>query len=290
LLFIGSLNLDPAKTRFRIGLIELLIEISNVRGKKFNKNLTKYLETIFLQNSSANPGTIQGTISNAVTGDVVSGVLVNLRKGSNVTSGDVFLSTTTDEYGNYSISNVPAGAYTIELSKDGFSTTYFNVNVFSDTTKIFNGAISPYLADNNSIRIVLTWGETPEDLDSHLMWTNDNITYEVYFDNMIVNTLNDNVSLDVDDTDSYGPETITIYKSNPNTIYHYFVYDYTNGGSDNSTALSNSNAVVRIYKGDQLIETFNVPVNHEGTTWKVFDIQQGNIVPINIMDYSYDNY
>ena len=40
----------PSKTKFRIGLIELLIEISNVRGKKFNKNLTKdfITETLIL--------------------------------------------------------------------------------------------------------------------------------------------------------------------------------------------------------------------------------------------------
>ena len=42
--------LQPVKTKFRIGLIELLIEISNVRGKKFNKNLTKdfITETLIL--------------------------------------------------------------------------------------------------------------------------------------------------------------------------------------------------------------------------------------------------
>ena len=38
MLFIGSINLDPEKTKLRIGLIELPIEISNVLGKKFNKN------------------------------------------------------------------------------------------------------------------------------------------------------------------------------------------------------------------------------------------------------------
>jgi len=65
-------------------------------------------------------------------------------------------------------------------------------------------ALSPVLKDLNSMRIVLNWGQNPLDLDSHLSYKNQH----VYWDSKQGLAAN----LDVDDTDSYGPETVTIDK------------------------------------------------------------------------------
>ena len=65
-------------------------------------------------------------------------------------------------------------------------------------------ALSPVLKDLDSMRIVLNWGKNPLDLDSHLSYKNQHI----YWDNKQGLAAN----LDVDDVDSYGPETVTIDK------------------------------------------------------------------------------
>ena len=51
--------------------------------------------------------------------------------------------------------------------------------------------------------------------------------------------------LDVDDTTSYGPETITIYDLN--TSYVYCVYDYSSGDNPDRSMLDKSNAVIKVY-------------------------------------------
>lgn len=51
--------------------------------------------------------------------------------------------------------------------------------------------------------IVLTWGENPRDLDSHITYTDDSSSYHIYYNNKIDSTTGTN--LDIDDVTSYGP-------------------------------------------------------------------------------------
>jgi hypothetical protein len=94
-------------------------------------------------------------------------------------------------------------------------------------------------------------------------------------------------NLDLDDTDSYGPETTTIYETTPG-VYTYMIHDYTNRNSNNSTALSSSGAYVEVYLGTSTVaaQTFYVP-SGGGTLWTVFsyDSNTGTILPINTMSY-----
>ena len=48
------------------------------------------------------------------------------------------------------------GAYTAEISKDGYITAYVNI-VSSPNTSVHFSTITPVLADNE-YRIILTWG------------------------------------------------------------------------------------------------------------------------------------
>lgn len=66
-------------------------------------------------------------------------------------------------------------------------------------------AISPVMENLDGLRVVLTWGQTPDDLDSHMIFPGNNIYFE--------NKTGTDAELDVDDTDSYGPETITLQKN-----------------------------------------------------------------------------
>jgi uncharacterized protein YfaP (DUF2135 family) len=90
-------------------------------------------------------------------------------------------------------------------------------------------------------------------------------------------------SLDVDIVTSYGPETITITDLAALGDFKYSIHDYTNRGySSNIYALSNSGAIIRVYRGDTLLRTYNVPTNVDGTVWNVFSMNaSGQITDIN---------
>lgn len=108
----------------------------------------------------------------------------------------------------------------------------------------------------------------------------------VLFSQKIYGKRNKKSWLDVDDTTSYGPETITIYNPSPG-VYRYAVHDYTNRGFSKSERLANSGAYVRVYKsGNAEVRTFHVP-SEPGTVWNVFDYnsETGEITAINTMDY-----
>ncbi|WP_263597859.1 tetratricopeptide repeat protein [Pseudomonas fluorescens] len=137
-------------------------------------------------------------------------------------------------------------------------------------------ALSPVQENLDGLRVVLTWGSTPEDLDSHMIFPGNNI----YFDNKN----GTDAELDVDDTDSYGPETITLQKKHYGDSYVYAVHDYTNISHPNSRQLSNSEAKVFVYMGQSLVRTYYVPQNRSGNLWTVFRITgSGDFQDINSM-------
>lgn len=42
---------------------------------------------------------------------------------------------------------------------------------------------------------------------------------------------------------------------------------------------------MRVYRGNNLIVTFNVPADQGGTLWTVFEMDGDTIIPINTMSY-----
>ncbi|HHV80203.1 TPA: hypothetical protein GXX44_00785 [bacterium] len=222
-------------------------------------------------------GSISGTVKNAVTGDALSGATVK--------AGGI--QTTTGSNGTYKLENVPAGTQTVTASKTGYITDSKQVLVVGDqeTTNV-NFALSPPTAAGQ-IRIVLTWGENPEDLDSHLLVpTSDNngdLGYEVYFGEEGSDTAYPFAKLDTDDTTSYGPETVTIYQRYTQK-YKYFVHHWYGTGD-----LAHSGAVVKVYSGASLIKTYNVPTTQTANHfyWYVFDINSdGSITDRNVIQAS----
>jgi len=252
-------------------------------------NVTTYLETVLqIDTNYSGEGDISGRIFNALTGEGVSGLTIKLREGINVTSGTVIASTTTESGGYYSVTNLIAGYYTAEVSGTGYNTTYFTVICIGGTTTDDQNAIITPILSLGETRIILTWGETPLDIDSHLTGPLPDETrfhmYYPYAEENYGSLWPEYVKLDRDDVNSYGPETTTIYQQIPG-VYRFSVHDYTNRGSSYSKSLSNSGAQVRVYRGNNLIATFNVPANQEGTLWTVFEIDGDTITPINTMSY-----
>ncbi|WDH53699.1 tetratricopeptide repeat protein [Pseudomonas chlororaphis] len=123
-------------------------------------------------------------------------------------------------------------------------------------------AISPVMQNLDGLRVVLTWGATPSDLDSHMIFPGNNIYFR--------NQQGDDAHLDVDDIDSYGPETITLEKKHYGESYVYAVHDYSNQGRPASRQLSASQAKVFVYMGQSLVRTYYVPQDRSGNLWTVF--------------------
>ena len=79
--------------------------------------------------------------------------------------------------------------------------------------------------------------------------------------------------LDRDDTDWSGPETITIHNLQSGT-YVYYVNNY-NVRSDRQ-ALGYSQVRVKLYKGQQLLQNFEVPAG-SGLNYELFRIENGEV-------------
>lgn len=186
-------------------------------------------------------------------------------------NGEQTISGYTDKDGMVNL-NVPYadnGDTKVIIKKDGYSTLVAKCACAGMTY-----AISPVMKNLDGIRVVLTWGSTPADLDSHLWFPNNH----VYFSNKVGTKAN----LDVDDTDGYGPETITIQEKKFGSEYYYAVHDFTNRSSTSSTQMSKSNATVFVYVGQSLVRTYYVPKNKTGNLWTVFKVtKEGEIEDIN---------
>lgn len=219
-------------------------------------------------------GTATGTITNALNGSGLSGVTLQVRNGwNNSGEGSVIKTVRTDSNGRYSVS-LPIGNYTLCASKDGYVSTVINIIVQSGTSSEKNGSMTP-VASGDSFRIVLTWGNNPSDLDSHVVGTlsNGNSFHVYYADKYVYDRNNEICNLDVDDTSSYGPETITL-KTTTDSPYYYYIHRYAGSGS-----ISTSGAQVKVYQGNRLVASFNAPTDQgEADYWNVFAINNGRII------------
>jgi hypothetical protein len=111
-------------------------------------------------------------------------------------------------------------------------------------------------------KFILTWGQYPEDLDSHL-WTPSigGSTYHVYFANKGSLTSPPFAALDVDDVTSYGPENITIKALYPGT-YKFAIHHY-----DGSGTITTSSARVKVFKREGLVGEYTVPTTSSSSNW-----------------------
>ena len=264
---------------------------SSVNGHVILDSLNETYSQIQLYSSTLSYNyTFRGVTIDAITGSGIENVSVKIYQGLDNQLGTILYENTTDSNGIYSFNNIPTGSYTVVCQKDGYIKTVNNAQLISETnndTITQDFTLAPY---SENIRIVLTWGETPDDLDSHLAKMNSETReWHVFYDDE--NPTGAESSLDVDDVDSYGPETITLTTIDNNATYKYYVHDYENLDSIDSDALSNSGAKITMYIEENEY-VFNVP-NYSGTIWKVFEIVNGNILPCigsECMDYESDEY
>lgn len=194
----------------------------------------------------------------------------------------------SDSSGSYSISSLPLGNYTVVMECTGYTTAHFNIAVTRYYNLNWHGVLNPNgqsSYESGDMRIILTWGESPRDLDSHLRGPGVNgSSFHTYFGSK---TYDYNgvrrAFLDVDDTSFYGPETTTVYSMSSSGIYSFYVHDYANREQVNSSCLANSGARVQVYMGDRQIAEYHVPGSGKGNVWHVFnfDAKNGKLIPVN---------
>ena len=213
-------------------------------------------------------GKLRGQVTNANNANPISGATVTYE----TTTIGTF-TTTTDSSGWYEFElGVVTGKLTFTAT--GYRPiSYESITVALGETKIYNASLSAITQDYD-YKIVLHWGATPNDLDSHLKGPGGIHVYYSWktgFESV----------LDVDKTSGYGPETME-FNTNRAGTYKYYVHDYTNRSDTSSTALGSSGARVEIYKqGQSGVEHIYYVPSGTGIYWEVFEVTNGVFTEIN---------
>ena len=175
-------------------------------------------------------GVLTGIITNAQNAQPIAGAVVSVGGRT----------ATTSATGAYSIPNAPAGSVTVTTTATGFTTRTDTVAVVAGSSTSFNASLIPSSSVTTGLAIVLNWGANPADLDSHLVGPTQTAGARFHCYYASPNPVSW-VRLDVDDTSSFGPETITVGQVSgafvPGT-YNYYVHHYS-GSGDFTTSAAN---------------------------------------------------
>jgi adhesin/invasin len=213
-------------------------------------------------------GSLEGLVKNATNEAPIAGVVVCV---SATAACD-----TTDGAGTYAIADVPTGEQVVSFAAAGYTALEETATINAGAPTTQNTAMSPQLAVGD-LRIVLTWGASPGDLDSYLWVPGGG---QVYYSNKGSLTSAPYAKLDVDDVDGFGPETISIVQLNTGT--YSFAVQALGGG-----AFVPDETTVRVYDSTGLIGEF-APPSGSGNWWRVFTLNgnTGNITPVNTIGFS----
>lgn len=211
--------------------------------------------------SYANSKSVE-VLSAVVKDQKISGAQVVIQR-----NGEQSISSLSDDSGNAQIGNnsTDTNDSLIIIKKSGYSTL-----VAKCPCGGMSYALSPRMKGLDSMRVVLGWGSSPSDLDSHMVYPGNHI----FFDHK----LGDNGNLDVDDIDSYGPETITLTRRENGKPYIYAVHDYSDKYEPDTKNLSRSGAKVFVYVGESLVRTYYVPKDQSGNLWTVFKVNENGAI------------
>jgi hypothetical protein len=185
----------------------------------------------------------------------------------------------TDAAGRATVTGLPSGQSTLIASATGFGTIMQTVDLTCAEANEIGVALSPGSGSAGALRpgqfrVVLTWGRNPSDLDSHLTGPVSDPTSRFHLA-YYAPTDGGVCGLDVDDTSSYGPETVTCPMTSSSTgevlpgLYRYGVHHFSGSGN-----IGTSGAIVRLEQGDGTTQYFFPPSTGwtGNTLWTVFEI------------------
>eukprot|EP00928_Gymnodinium_smaydae_P029885 TRINITY_DN22381_c0_g2_i2.p1 TRINITY_DN22381_c0_g2~~TRINITY_DN22381_c0_g2_i2.p1 ORF type:complete len:1830 (-),score=209.12 TRINITY_DN22381_c0_g2_i2:43-5193(-) len=215
---------------------------------------------------------VVGQIRDATNLQAVGDAVVTISKG------DLTVQGKTNHRGQFRIEGVPLGDVDIRAEVANYITGTKRLQV---ERNVLSGeaadlTISPVLPPDGW-RVVLRWNERPRDLDSHIYFGPRGSCHGYYSRKRVTCSNGVRATLDVDDTDGVGPETITLAKvtdscrrsSGPCKIV-FKVHNYSR-----RPEFAQSDAVVKLYNGDREMGEFKVKAGDgkvNGDWWSVFSI------------------
>lgn len=232
----------------------------------------KMLDVLEDTDSETSDGKFTLRFFDALNGQAVEGATISIPE-----VGDF----KTDLAGKVQFPIVKDGKYPFRFTKEGFITATYSFEAVAGTIFFNRFTVSPKM-ELGYMRLVLVWDRNPADLDLHLVKEG---VYHISYRHL-KRSEDGTVVLDRDDTDGYGPETITLSQTDIQADYTCFVHDYTNGGSTSSRQLSNSKASVYVYNNNELVKIYPVPIGSAGNSWAVFQLKSGQIKDVNVMGNS----
>ncbi len=245
---------------------------------------TQMNATLLVAENTGVIGHASGRVIDNVSGTGIDGVTLSLRRGilrGRDLAYPVAATTMTDGSGDYALNDLSPGTYTAFATREGYVDATFVIYIVGDATVTEQNGDMSTTVNIGEIRIVLTWGERPSDLDSHLTGPSASGRFHIYFVTRTAGT----ADLDLDDVSSFGPETTTIRSRSPGT-YRFSVHDYSNLSSGSSVAMSNSGAKVRVITEFGTTE-FNITPNTPATLWTVLEIDGVTGAITEVDEYSF---
>ncbi|WP_239615463.1 S-layer homology domain-containing protein [Cohnella mopanensis] len=208
----------------------------------------------------------------------VAGVIIKFRKGLGNATGEVVATAETNATGKYSVTVSP-GVYYGEVVKAGYLKTYVvGVSLSAGGYNPGQNATIVTVPQEQEIRIVLSWGENPRDEDSHLLGPSPaGGVYHTWYNQKehVVDGVKI-ADLDIDDVESYGPETTTI-RQRVNGNYQFYVHHYAG-----ISTLRKSGAKVEVYVGAATTPTKTYLIPTGDGDERYWDVFQMNIDGANI--------
>lgn len=256
----------PTPNPFAPGTTTTATTTYNVQFR-FNPT-TLHFEPIGLSDLAIACANASVTVTNAVLGQnsPVSGASVTIARQT----------ATTNAQGVANFTGLPSGPVNISTVADTFVVTNQAALLTCAAPNTVSVSLSPSTGVGalraGSFRVITTWGENPRDLDSHLTGPDSSTgRWHVYYSNK---TAGDVCGLDVDDTTSFGPETVTCPREGVATlrpgIYRYSIHHYSGTGT-----IGSSSAAVRLELAGGQVYNYTPPqTTYVGGSdvWTVFEL------------------
>lgn len=224
-------------------------------------------------------------VYNAVLGATGGGL-----SGATVTIGT--RSVATNASGIAAFTGLPEGVNSISVTSNGYVSATQSATLSCATpTNTVAVAVSPAAGTTGGLtsgqfRVILTWGQNPSDLDSHMTGPNADATrWHLYYSNKTAGGI---CKLDVDDTSSYGPETVTCPATGTtgtlrDGVYRYSVHHYSGTGN-----IGTSGASVRLEFANGTVYNYTPPAlawTGSSNVWTVFELTVSggsiSVAPVN---------
>jgi len=214
---------------------------------------------------------IKGCVQNE-TGSKVANALINM-EGSNYNG---MASTQTDAEGNFTVSAMRNAVSLIMASTSSQVSNTIKVGDNESTATDIVTIADCLILGETPLSVRLTWGQNPDDLDTHVTGPN----YHIFYGSKGSLTSEPFGQLDVDDTSSFGPEVFTALRFPEAGTYHYTIHRFS-GSSD----IGASPAKVELTLDGSTIEYFP-PSGTALDWWHVFDIVVNASGDVTITDVS----